>query len=203
MKRTFLAALLLFILALAGCGDDSSGPPPIVTDIFSDQTYDGYITQDPTTGAFAVTQGNPQHVFAGIDPVTGLEYRAFLDFFLSNLLPFNANIASATLSIFINDVQPRTSTVVPIEIDLVAFQPLSLTGADFSLPALASRTVPIYPSDINNYVLIDMTPLLLQAQILTSFTDFQIRILVPGTPGFIEIDDTTVTLAPLLEVAFF
>lgn len=202
MKRIFLAALLVFTLALAGCGDGSSVPPPIVTDILSDPTYDGYISQDPTTGAFTVTQGNPLHLFAGVDPATGLEYRAFLDFPLSTV-PFNANIASATLSVFVNDFQPRTSPVVPVEIDLVAFQPLTLAGTDFTLPPIASRTVPFYPTDVNNYVLIDMTSLLLQAQILTSFTDFQVRILVPGTPGFIEIDDTTTTLAPLLEVAYF
>lgn len=215
MKRTFLSAIIVFIsLALIGCGGGGSAPPTIVTQILSDPTFDGDILQtSPTT--FIVTRGMippVQSVFAGIDPITFEESRAFLDFPLSGVggVPGNAIIVSATLDIFINNVFPQSPfSTIPIRIDLVSF-PQPLIASDFSRTTLATTT--IFPSissaDVGQHVFVDVTSLMAQAQNL-GLLDFQIRILLDfsAVSGLIEINDTTdanrVFLAPLLQVEYF
>lgn len=220
MKRILVAVLGVFlILTFAGCGSDSSvGPVEVTTQIISDPALDGDIAQDPFSGAFTVTQGNTQSLFAGVNPATGVEYRAFLDFplFGAGGVPGNAVIVSAFLDIFINstDPPPPFSGTIPIRIDLVSFQPPNLVGPDFDRtlqPALATTTIipPISQNDFGNHVFIDVTPLMQEAQ-RRGLPDLQLRILEDlgaAAPGRIEISDTTGvnrrTLAPLLEVAYF
>jgi len=216
MKRILRGLLGVFlVLAVAGCGGGgSSGPTQITTQIFSDPVFDGDIAQDPVSGAFTVTQGNTQSVFAGVNPVSGVEYRAFLDFPLSGAggVPANAVIVSATLDIFINRIDLSSSTsTIPINIDLVSFQPPTLVGSDFSLTvqrALLTRAVTIFPADAGRHVFIDVTTLMKEAQRL-GLADLQLRILedLNAAPARIEINDTTgansSTLAPLLEVTYF
>jgi hypothetical protein len=216
MKKTLLSAIMVFmILALTGCGHENNTTPTIVTQILSDPAFDGYITQTSST-TFTVTQGmtlSPpavQSVFAGIDPVTFEESRAFLDFPLTgaNGVPGNAVIVSATLDIVIDSIQPPPG-IIPIRIDLVSF-PQPLIESDFSRTTLATTT--IFPSissaDVGQHVFVDMTSLMTQAQNL-GLLDFQIRILLDfsAVSGLIEIDDTTgsnrVFLAPLLQVEYF
>ena len=216
MKKLFLAALAAFmILALAGCGDDgyyNNYPPPpppifVTTTILSDPVYDGDIQRFPLTGAFFVTQGmspSVQSVFAGIDPVSGVESRAFLDFPLTgaNGVPGDAIIDSAFLDIFID--QPLTGTI-PMQVDLVSFQPPNLIGTDFNRPALA--TIFVSPTiGIGGQVSINVFPLMDVAQ-RRGELDFQVRIVKNATPGLIEINDTTGagrnSFAPLLEVTYF
>jgi len=217
MKRTILAALMVFItLALTGCGDGGSSPPPtIVTQILSNPALDGDIVD--LTGVRTVTQGmtpTVQSVFAGRDPVTGEEFRAFLDFPLTGAdgVPGNAVIVSATLDIFINDIQPLIGTI-PIRIDLVSFQPPTLLASDFDralLLPLATITTQIFQSDFSRHVLVDVTSLMAEAQ-FRGLDNFQIRILEnfvgAPPPGLIEIDDRTGAdrdlFAPLLEVTYF
>lgn len=214
MKRIVLAALAAFmIMSLAGCGDGGTTvvvtpPPPVfvTTDIISDPFYDGDISE-----AFFVNRSiNTQNVVAGIDPNSGLEYRAFLDFHLtgSGGVPGNAIIDSAFLDIFINNVFPQS---IPLQIDLVSFQPPDLIGSDFNRPALLTISVipSISPAAIGSHVSIDVTPLMVEAQRL-GLLDFQIRIMEDlrfNTPGLIEINNTTGinrnTLAPLLSVTYF
>ena len=227
MKRLFLRALAAFMfLALAGCGDNHyypsspyipPNPPLISTSILSDPVFDGDIQKSFLTGAYTVAQGNTQSVFAGIDPVSGDEYRAFLDFKLTgaNGVPGNAIIDSAYLDIVITSIfpQPLVGTI-PLRIDLVSFQPPDLIGTDFDRtiqPALATITVipPISQSDFGKHVIIDVTSLMVVAQRL-GLVDFQIRILEDlgiVTPGLIEINNTTGVnrniLAPLLQVTYF
>src|SRR6185369_6170862 len=131
MKRTLFAAIMvLIVLTLAGCGDSSPPPAPaIVTQILSNPAFDGDILQDPLNGLFTVTQGNTQSVFAGINPATGAESRAFLDFPLTGVggVPLDAVISSATLNIEINSILPQPLIgTIPIRIDLVSFQPPTL-----------------------------------------------------------------------------
>lgn len=218
MKRTFLAVIAVFmILALAGCGDGGSSRPVIVTDILSDPAFDGDIAKDANTGAFTVTQGNTQSVFAGIDPVTNKEFRAFLDFPLTGAggVPGDAVILSAFLDLVINSIQPQPLIgTIPIRIDLVSFQPPNLVGTDFDRtiqPALATTTIipPISQADFGQHVTVDVTSLMIEAQRL-GLVNFQVRILEDlglVSPGLIEINDTTGvnqrTLAPLLEVKYF
>lgn len=210
-KKLWAVLLVAMVLALAGCGDNSA-PPRTTTQILSDPTYDGDITSAGT-----VTQGNTESVFAGIDPATTVEYRAFLDFPLggSQGVPGNALIDSALLDIEINSIAPQPLTyTIPIRIDLVSFQPPNLVATDFdrtSQPALATMTLspPIAQSDFGQHVVIDVTHLMRVAQQL-GLPDFQVRILEdlgPVTPGLVEINDTTGVnrdiLAPLLEVTYY
>jgi hypothetical protein len=220
MKRKFFASIMvLIVLTLIGCGHSSNNnePSQIVTQILSNPALDGDIVNDPATSAsFTVTQGmtpTVQTVFAGIDPSTGSEYRAFLDFPLAGI-PGNAAIVSAVLDIVLYSVRLQTSTdLIPIRIDLVSFsQPM--IGTDFlrsSQLALATTTIepPISQADYGHRVLVDVTSLMTEAQRL-GLANFQVRILEDNItavpPGLIEINDTTgpdqATLAPMLEVTY-
>lgn len=222
MKRLILVALMgLTVLILAGCGNDGGRvQPTFVAQILSDSTSDGDIARDSVTSLFTVTQGmssTVQSVFAGIDPVTGTEYRTFLDFPLTGAggVPGNAIIASAFLDIVITSIQPQPlSGTIPIRIDLVSFQPPTLVGTDYDRtiqPALETTTItpPISQSDFGKHITVDVTGLMVEAQRL-GLPNFQIRILRDlgiASPGLIEINDTTGTnrntLAPLLQVTYF
>ena len=218
MKKLILAVLAVFLmLALAGCGGGGdSAQSTTITQIISDPAFDGDIARDPVLGTFTVTQGNAQGLLAGIDPLTGLEFRAFLDFPLTGVggVPLNAVIVRATLDIFINSISPQPLIgSLPIRVDLVSFQPPTLIGTDFDRtlqPALATTIIfpPISQSDLNIHVPIDVTFLMQEVQRL-GLSNFQVRILADfGTlSGLIGINDTTganrAFLAPLLEVEFF
>jgi len=219
MKRTLFAAIMvLIVLTLAGCGDSSPPPAPaIVTQILSNPAFDGDILQDPLNGLFTVTQGNTQSVFAGINPATGAESRAFLDFPLTGVggVPLDAIISSAILDIQINSILPQPlNGTIPIRIDLVSFQPPTLVASDFSRtdqPALATTTIipPISQADFGQHISVDVTPLMVEAQRL-GLVNFQVRIMEDlgvVSPGLIEINDTTganrAILAPQLQVTYF
>jgi hypothetical protein len=218
--RPFAIIIAFAVISLTGCGggDSGSGPPPAITiQILSDSGFDGDI-QQTTPSTFTVTQGmspSVQSVFAGIDPATLTEFRAFLDFPLSGAggVPGNAMIESAFLDIYINSLQPSTATL-PILIELVAFQPPTLLETDFDRtiqPPLAYVRVapPFTQADVGTNASIDVTSLMVQAQQM-GLTDFQVRILEdlgPAIPGLIEINDTTgvnrASLAPVLTVTYF
>jgi len=213
MQRMLCAILMGFtILALSGCGGGGGGggsyPQTFTTSILSDPVYDGDIEQTSLT-SFTITQGmssSIQSVFAGVDPVSQNEYRAFLDFPLGGAggVPSNAIIDSAKLDIVINTIQPSYATI-PILIDLVSFQSPSLLSTDFDRgiqPALAYTTIspPISsPADVGQNISIDVTSLMGEAQ-FRGLPDFQVRILEDfGTnPGIIEINDTTGPNRPIL-----
>ena len=219
VRSTVTLILVLAVgLSLVACGHDHGSSKPIVTQILSDALYDGDIALGPSSSAtYTVTQGNSQSVFAGIDPVTLIEYRTFLDFPLggSNGVPLDAVIDSATLDIYINSIDPYPlSGTIPIRIDLVSFQPPYLVGTDFdrsSQPALMTKTInpPISQTDFGNHVYIDVTQMMVEVQRL-GLADFQVRIMEDlglVSPGIIEINDTTGSnrnqLAPLLEVSYY
>ena len=127
--RIVAAALLVVI---AGCGGGGDNPPDILqTQILSDSGYDGDIEQTSASTA-VVTQGmgpQVQSIFAGIDPVSGDEFRAFLHFPLDTV-PGEAYIDSAFLEIYIDDIQP-TGTQIPVRVELVSFQqPMVATDFD-------------------------------------------------------------------------
>jgi hypothetical protein len=156
-----------------------------------------------------------QSVYAGIDPVTLTEYRAFLDFPLGGAggVPAGANIHSAFLDVYIDSLQSGASAL-PILIELVNFQPPTLLYSDFDRtlqPPLAEVRVnpPFTQSDVATNASIDVTPLMLQAQQL-GLVDFQVRILEDlgaEIPELLEIDDTTGaqrgSFAPLLSVTYY
>lgn len=217
--KAFGVGIACVAIGLVGCGggDPNSSPPQaITTQIMSDPGFDGDIEQiSPTT--FIVTQGmspSVQSVFAGINPGTLTEFRAFLDFPLSGPggIPGNAMIESAFLDIRIDNLQPPTGTL-PILIELVSFQPPTLIESDFDRalqPPLAFVQIapPFSQVDVGSNVSIDVTSLLVQAQQM-QLPDFQVRImedLGPAIPVLIEIDDTIGVnrgaLAPLLTVTY-
>src|ERR1700736_889258 len=218
--RTVAVIIACTAMSLTGCGGGcgSSGPPPtITTQILSDSGFDGDI-QETSPGTYTVTQGmsSPvQSVFAGIDPATLTEFRAFLDFPLGGTsgVPSNALIESAFLDIYINSLQPSTATL-PILIELVSFRPPTLLGTDFDRtiqPPLAYLRVspPFTLADVGTNVSIDVTSMMVHAQQL-GLSDFQVRImedLGPAIPGLIEINDTTganrALHAPELTVTYF
>jgi hypothetical protein len=206
---------MAFLMAQSGCGSSSisissigiSSTPSFVAQILSEAVNDGDIEIE-VSNIIHINQGNLPSVFAGIDPVTLSEFRAFLDFPLAGPdgVPGRAIIESATLDIFINSYR-SAATSIPIRIELVSFPPQTLLASDFdriAQPPLASVSASIFPVDVNRHVAIDVTPLMLEAQ-FRNLVDFQVRIIEDlglVTPGLVEIDDTTVDLAPLLEVTF-
>jgi len=211
---------MILTVALVGCGSGGGGTTTVTTQILSDPTLDGDIAYDPTANSYTVTQGmsaTVQSVFAGIDPVTNVESRAFLDFPLGGTggVPGNAVIVSAVLDIVINSINPQPLLgTIPIRIDLVSFtQPMVNTDFDRTLqPALATTTIipPIAQSDFGQHVTVDVTSLMVEAQNL-GLLNFQIRIMEDlgiVTPGVIEISDPTLgtnptALAPLLQVTYY
>ena len=153
---------------------------------------------------------NSPSVFAGINPVTGSEFRAFLVFPLTGAggVPGGAFIDSATLDIFIDSIAilPAASSI-PIRIELVSYPPQTLQPLHYDrnfLPPLASTTIPIFRTDDLRHVTVDVTSLMAEAQ-NRGLANFQIRILEDFgivSPGLIEIDDTTINRAPLLTVTY-
>lgn len=212
-KILYVTLMMSLVLAMSGCGDGGSSPPPtVVTQILSNPAFDGDIRFDPPN-VFAVNQGNIASVLAGIDPVTGSEFRAFLTFPLTGAggVPGNAIIDSASLDIFIDSIsiQPAASSI-PIRIELVSFPPQTLLASDYDRiiqPPLAFTTIipPIFRADVLRHVTVDVTSLMVEAQ-RRGLANFQIRILEDDGfvfPGLIEIDDTTINRAPLLTVTYF
>lgn len=217
--RIPVVAIVCGVLSLSGCGGggDNVAPQTFTAQILSDPAFDGDIEQT-SPNSFTITQGmssTVQSVFAGIDPVGGTEFRAFLDFPLtgSGGVPGNAFIDSASLEVYIDDLQPITGKL-PIRVDLVAFQPPTLIETDFDRtlqPALASVIVTpdIASADVGTFVPIDVTSLMVEAQ-RRGLVDFQVRImedLGPAIPVLMIIDDSTGanrgSRAPLLTVTYF
>ena len=219
--RIPMMAVACGILSLSGCGEGDGGgisvPQTVTTQILSDSRFDGDIEQT-SPNSFTITQGmssTVQSVFAGIDPVGGTEFRAFLDFPVrgSGGVPENASIDSAFLEIYVDDLQPNTG-MLPLRVDLVAFQPPTLIETDFDRalqPALASVIVTpdISSSDVGTFVPIDVTSLMAEAQ-RQGLVDFQVRIMEdtgPAIPVLMVIDDSTganrASRAPLLTVTYF
>jgi hypothetical protein len=213
------SAVACAIVGLTGCGGGHhDDPPPLLsTQILSDPSIDGDIEQFGAN-SFTITQGTEQSVLAGInpaDPNNPSEFRAFLDFPLGGPagVPGQAVINSATLEIFIDDLQPQGGAV-PLLIDLVNTLPrLELRSTDYdrsALPALASVQTSAREADVGHSIMVDVTALMVQAQ-RQGLGDFQIRILqdlVPNpVPTVITIDDTTGSqrpkFAPLLTVEYF
>lgn len=216
MKRTFLAAIMVFlILSPIGCGHHDHGTQLFTSSTISNQDFDGDIEQVSVSPAlFSITTiaGGAQSVLAGIDFTRGTEFRAFLDFPLSGGVPGTAVIDSAFLYIGITSVSLQSGNSIPIRIELVDIQSPTLTASDYDRaqqPPLAFITFSIFQSDAGFPISVDVTSLMTEAQRL-GLANFQIRILedlVFVSPGLIEINDTTGVhrgdLAPLLQVNYF
>jgi hypothetical protein len=212
-------SMVCVLLGVAGCGGSGSGttqPPSIVTHILSNPRFDGDI-QQIGPASYIVTQGmstSVQSVLAGIDPSSRTEFRAFLNFPLGGFggVPANAFIVSAFLEVLVDNLIPANGSV-PIRVELVAFQPPTLIGTDFSrtaLPPLAAVLIAgnVTGADIGQFVPVDVTSLMIRAQQL-GLVDFQVRImedLGPASFTLVVIDDPITPdrpqRAPLLTVTY-
>jgi len=207
MRKIWILGLMgVLALVLAGCGggDDRT---TVVIQSLSDQPVDGDIGfTAPAT--FSISQADvSRNVLYGIDS-GGTEFRAFLDFPLDGsngggVVPLSAVIVAADIEIFVNSV--TLSSSVPTLLDLVSFPVTGLTSVDYdSTPLLTRAPFDILSSDINNFVRIDVTSLMVEAQRL-GLRDLQLRFLldlVPGASGLVEIDDDVAGRAPLLTVEY-
>jgi len=209
-KLSGLGLLLALILSLTGCyGGSDNSPPVYEAAIYSDQPADGDIAYDPVRKVYTITNG-PSTLYFGFDAKDSNlpEYRAFLDFSLDGLrggaiVPANASIVSATMEVFINEV--NYAAKVPALIDLISSSFSGLRVDDFSSLPLWTQHVNFYPADQGAYVTIDVTPLVREAQ-SRRLADLQLRILLDlaANNGFVGIEDRrTVSLtAPLLKVRY-
>jgi hypothetical protein len=212
-KLCCLGLLTILLLALAGCGGGDDDVRPIfVVDIFSDQPLDGDIAFFVDTGGskvFTINNGPPT-LFFGIDDLDPNfpEFRAFLDFPLDgstggDIVPAAAGIVSATLEVFVNEVSfaPRVPTII----DLVSYPISGLRVDDFDSLPLRSQKVNFFSSDQGEFVAIDVTPLMREAQRL-GLSDLQLRFLLDlavdiGFVGFEDRANVSIT-APLLTVSY-
>jgi len=206
-KMLYFGVAAILLLSLSGCGG-GHGRTIFVAQILSDQPADGDIAFDGVNFTFA---NGPDTLFFGIDDndLNLPEYRAFLDFPLNgstggDIVPSNAVIVSATLEVFVNEVS--FATPIPTLLDLVEYPITGLRAQDFSSPPLVFRSFNFFLEDQGNYVAIDVTRFMQEAQRLR-LSDFQVRFQLDFSLtdfGFIGLDDRpTVTLtAPLLIVEY-
>ncbi len=216
MKRLlYVGITAILALFVSGCGSADSRDV-FVAQIFSDQLADGDIAFDPVLNSYTVTNG-PNTIFFGIDDADPNfpEFRAFMDFPLDgsnggDAIPLNADIRSATLEVFIDEVS--FALTVPALLDLVEFSIAGLTPADFDSSPLrfpdgtdATLNFDLFSSDQGNFVLIDVTPLMRETQRL-GLSDFQVRFLLDfvTNAGLVGIEDRpNITMtAPLLTVEY-
>lgn len=215
MKSGLLAALMLAVLTLTGCGSSHHYDPVVYnTQILSDATLDGYIFKPAGSSSVPIPYQDVAESYAAGFDSTG-EWRAFLQFPLGGGggVPAGAIIDSATLNLFVHSTYPGA---IPIRIDLVDLDPPDLVPNDFNLTPLASITVnvPRTPTNLYEEFFADVTALMRVAQNEyrnRPFRNFQVRILIDPaviTPGEIKINDTTVLgdrefYAPLLDVFYY
>ena len=152
-----------------------------VATLLSDQPTDGDIAFDPVRGSYTITQG-PDTLLFGIDfaDPNEPEYRAFLDFPLDGstgqaVIPLNATIRSATLTVFVNFVD--FAAAVPVLLDLVEYSVAGLTPRDFAAAPLAVRAFDMFHTDAGRDMVINITPLMVEAQRL-GLADVQLRFLL-------------------------
>jgi hypothetical protein len=204
-KLGILGIVGILALFLAGCGG-GDGPSTAVIQSPSDQPADGDIGFTPP-GTFLISQADATStVQYGIDP-GGTEFQAFLDFPLDGftgggVLPLDAIIVSADIEVFVNSVSFASS--VPTLLDLVSFNVSGLIPADFdSGPLLTRAPFNILGSDANNFVQIDVTSLMVEAQRL-GLRNLQLRFLIEtlGASGLVQLDDGVPGREPLLTVEY-
>jgi hypothetical protein len=209
MRKLSLLCILAVLLLTLSCGGGSDPQPVIVAGIFSDQPTDGDIAFDSVLQSFTITNGT-ETLFFGIDDIDPNlpEYRAFLDFPLDGsaggeVIPSNAEIVSATLEVFINEVS--FAPIVPTFIDLVSYPITGLRVEDFDSSPLLYQSLDFFASDLGTIVSIDITPLMREAQRL-GFMDFQVRFVLDSVTnvGFAGIEDlpSVSITAPLLTVNY-
>ena len=210
MRKLFCLFILAILTpAFAGCGGSTDARPVFTAEILSDHPADGDIAFDLVLQTFTITQG-PEALFFGIDELDPFipEYRAFLTFPLDgstghDAVPSSATIVSATLEVFINEVS--FALIVPTLLDLVVYPISRLRAEDFDSPPLLTQALDLFASDQGNFVSIDVTFLMREAQRL-GLAGFQVRFLLDLAAdfGFVGIENLPAVsiTAPLLIVEY-
>lgn len=208
----WLAAILTTAL-LASCtvevSDGYDTDPTYEVQIVSDLEADGDIALSPSDDYTVTSARDTGAVLAGIDPRHGDEFRGFLAFPLrgSQGVPLYADIESATLEIAISSVTERfPGDGVPLLIDLVSFSPPILIASDFDRgPLLSLSSYIIFADDAGFVLSFDVTSLMVEAQ-RRDLTHFQIRVMLDDAyagSGLVEIEDNSLSTAPLLTVTYY
>jgi len=154
-------------------------PGSVTATIFSDRLSDGDIAFDPFLLTYTITTA-PDTLLFGVDSAdrNRPEYRAFLSFPLDGstggpVIPLDANIVAADMTIFINFVD--FSSRVPVLLDLVDYSVVSgLAVGDYDSIPLDTQVFDIFGTDAGLDVVIDVTSLMSTAQFL-GLLDFQTR----------------------------
>lgn len=211
--KAWLAAALLLVV-LGGCrveyDDHHSHWQVHDAHIASDQDADGDISFSPPDIYLVSSARTTGSVLAGIDPVFGDEFRGFLDFQLRGAhgVPLCVDIESAFLEILISRVDEAFHGAgVFLLIDLVSFQPPALIASDFDRsvqPPIMTLSVRINAADEGSIMVVDVTPLMIEAQRL-DLPDFQLRFLLDSfaVSGLVEIEDNAFATAPVLSVHYY
>ena len=211
MKRAIFPGLALVLaVTLAGCWGDEHTPTTIVGQILSDSAADGDVAFDSASSTYTISHADTAgNVIFGTD-ASDVEYQAFLDFPLDgsnggSVIPLSAVILAADIEVSVSSV--RFATTVPTRLDLVTYSSTGPTSADFilsSTPPATYRTLSFLSSDQGNFVRIDVTSLMQEAQ-RQGLTNFQVRFLldfVSGASGLVTLADAGSATAPLLTVEY-
>ncbi len=209
MRKIGILGLVGFLaVILAGCGGGGDDRSTFIAQTLSIQSVDGDIgLTPPPGGTFLISQANATNdVQFGVDS-DGTEYRALLDFPLDgsnegDAIPLDAFIVSADIDVFVNSVS--FAARVPTLLELVTYPVSGLTPADFDSPPLLGRPpFDLFPGDVNNFVRIDVTSLMAEAQRL-GLRHLQLRLLLDfsAASGLAVLDDGVIDRAPLLTVAY-
>ncbi len=149
--------------------------------ILSDPLSDGDVEFDPVQNTYTTTVA-PSKDFFGEDSANPdlPEFRAFHTFPLDGatgqpVVPGDATINSAVLEVFVDNVD--FASVIPTFVDMIQYPFRGLSAADFDAPLITPtsyRALDFFFSDEGNFVDIDVTALMQQAQV-SALTDFQVR----------------------------
>jgi hypothetical protein len=216
MKKFLLLGMAAVLAAiLGGCGGGSVASTNIFGQTLSQQRSDGDVSFDPVSSTFTIALATSTgNVIFGINDAVpdanSVEFRAFLDFPLDgsnggDAIPLSATIASADIEVFVSRVD--FASTVPTLLDLITYDPVAgPTSADYLNPTpLAFRSLDFFGTDAGNFVRIDVTSLMVEAQRL-GLRNFQVRFLldfVPGAAGLVTLADAGTGTAPLLTVEYF
>jgi hypothetical protein len=207
--------VLILTGILASCGGGGViATTTIVGQTLSDPRADGDVEFDPVLNSYTVSHASGTgNVIFGIDSSNPNlpEFRSFLDFPLDgsnggSAIPLNAVIVAADIEVFVSRVS--FATTVPTLLDLVTFPATGPTSADFNsspLTPTSFRSLSFFTTDQGNFVRIDVTPLMQEAQ-RQGLRNFQLRFLldfIPGAGGLVTFADSSAATAPQLTVEYF
>lgn len=205
-KIGILGLVGVLALFLAGCGG-SSGAQVNTQFIDSNLSVDADITRDLGTGIIGAPfqASSTGSVLAGItldaSGTPTADTRGFLNFPLGTV-SVNASIRFASVTVFLNRVTLRnTSLHSPFFLDLIdtVLFPPPIVSADYSAPFAATRSFDFLNTDQGNFVEIEVTSLMLEAQrralpsfeIRFGFDEATFQADLTKTRGIVEIDDRT------------